>query len=64
MPIHHFTPLLHSTTISNTSPLKVRVEYSCGSVEYTTTCSTTSTIELFFVMILTTPYAYTSMFYV
>ena len=23
-----------------TSPLKVRVEYSCGSVEYTTACST------------------------
>ena len=25
---------------ATTSPLKVRVEYSCGSVEYTTACST------------------------
>ena len=40
MPIHNFASLLHSTTTSNTSPLKVRVEYSCGSVEYTTACST------------------------
>ena len=40
MPIDHFAPLFHSSTIRNTSPLKVRVEYSCGSVEYTTACST------------------------
>ena len=41
MPIHHFAPLSHSTIISNNLSPKVRVEYSCGSVEYTTACSTT-----------------------
>ena len=40
MPIHHFTSLFHSTTTSNNLSPKVRVEYSCGSVEYTTACST------------------------
>ena len=40
MPIHHFASLFHSTTTSNTLSPKVRVEYSCGSVEYTTACST------------------------
>ena len=39
--IDHFASLFHSLTYSNNlSPQKVRVEYSCGSVEYTTTCST------------------------
>ena len=40
MPIHHFAPLLSSTTTQQHLSLKVRVEYSCGSVEYTTACST------------------------
>ena len=40
--MQYITSLLSSTppSSSNTSPLKVRVEYSCGSVEYTTACST------------------------
>ena len=42
----YITSLLSSTPppSSNTSPLKVRVEYSCGSVEYTTACSTAKMI--------------------
>ena len=40
MPIHHFASLFRSTIISNNLSPKVRVEYSCGSVEYTTACST------------------------
>ena len=40
--MQYITSLLPSTPRppATTSPLKVRVEYSCGSVEYTTTCST------------------------
>ena len=40
--MQYITLLLSSTPppSATTSPLKVRVEYSCGSVEYTTTCST------------------------
>ena len=41
--IHHFASLFLSTTINNNLYPKVRVEYSCGSVEYTTTCSTAYT---------------------
>ena len=38
----YITSLLSSTPPppATTSPLKVRVEYSCGNVEYTTACST------------------------
>ena len=42
MPIHHFAPLLHSTTTSNHSSLKVRVDSPVVVVEYTTACSTGS----------------------
>ena len=40
--MQYITSLLSSTPPppATTSPLKVRVEYSCGSVEYTTACST------------------------
>ena len=45
--MQYITSLLSSTPppSSNTSPLKVRVEYSCGSVEYTTACSTLRSIS-------------------
>ena len=44
----YITSLLSSTPppLATTSPLKVRVEYSCGSVEYTTACSTNITLRL------------------
>ena len=40
--MQYITSLLSSTPLSPATPslLKVRVEYSCGSVEYTTACST------------------------
>ena len=42
MPIDHFTPLFHSTTISNNHSPKVRVDSPVVEVEYTTACSTKS----------------------
>ena len=45
-PLCQYITLLLSFTpppLATTSPLKVRVEYSCGSVEYTTACSTEET---------------------
>ena len=42
--MQYITLLLSSTPPpATTSPIKVRVEYSCGSVEYTTACSTADT---------------------
>ena len=38
--IHHFAPLFHSTTTSNNSPPKVRVDSPVVVVEYTTAYST------------------------
>ena len=45
--MQYITLLLSSTPPppATTSPLKVRVEYSCGSVEYTTACSTVGVTE-------------------
>ena len=49
MPLYANTSLRFSLPLHHhqqpTSPLKVRVEYSCGSVEYTTACSTLSQVR-------------------
>ena len=54
--------ILVTTNQSHPSPLSE--SYSFNPLEDPKTHFGTSTVELFFVMILTTPYAYQPMFYV